>query len=422
MWVIGLIIVILGLIVSVALHEVGHLVPAKKFGAIVPEYWVGFGPTLWQTKKGSTTYGIKAVLLGGYVRIVGMFPGGPANRKRYRPNGQLTLAEEAREQSMEDVARARAQGDEGKAFYELSTPKKLVVMASGPLMNLAIAIVLIAVVLFGFGIQEPTTTIDYVAPTVGEQPSPAAAAGLKDGDTIVEWDGTPVTEWDQLRTLVGETPAEATDVVVDRDGQLVTVQVVPNVDEDGNASIGISSKIGRRSATVGEVADTVWQQFVGTGKAIISLPVSLYELGRSMITGEERDSSGVVSVVGVARLAGEITSPSSLTYEQATPSGTVVQGASVMERVALLISLLAALNMALFVFNLIPLPPLDGGHIVGALWGGAKNTHAKLRKKPRPAPADTARMMPLTYGVFGALMIITVVLVVADIVKPLSLT
>ena len=120
-------------------------------------------------------------------------------------------------------------------------------------------------------------------------------------------------------------------------------------------------------------------------------------------------------------MAGQITSPSTFTYEQATSSGTVVKGPSFAERVAMLLSLIAALNMALFVFNLIPLPPLDGGHIVGALWGGVRNVYAKVTGRPRPAPADTARMMPLTYGVFGALMLMTVVLVVADIVKPLSL-
>ena len=421
MWLIGLIILIIGLIISVALHELGHLVPAKKFGTMVPEYWVGFGPTLWQTKRGSTTYGIKAVLLGGYVRIVGMFPGGPENRKRQRADGRLTLVEEARQQSMQDVEEARAAGGTGVPFYELSTPRKVAVMSGGPLMNLAISFVLIAVVLLGFGYEVPTTTIEQVAGPVNGVESPAAEAGLQAGDTLVAWDGVPVEDWEQLRELISSSPASGATATVERDGELMTFEVVPVINDDGSASIGITSLLGREPAAVGDVFSTTWQLFTGTGKAIIGLPVSVFNLGKSMLTGEERDSEGVISIVGVARFAGEITSPSSFTSEQTTSTGTLTQSVSFADRMLLMLSLLASLNMALFVFNLIPLPPLDGGHIMGALWGGARNASAKLRGKPKPPPADTARMVPLTYAVFGALMVLTLILILADIFKPLSL-
>ncbi len=419
MWIIGLVVLIIGLIISVALHELGHLVPAKRFNSIVPEYWVGFGPVLWKTKKGSTTYGVKAILLGGYVRIVGMFPGGPAKRKRTKANGRLTLAEQARLQSLQDLQAARRDGAMGLPFYELSTPKKLTIMLGGPLMNLFLAAFLTVVVLMGFGFQVPTTTVDTVAPEVAGAASPAVEAGIEPGDTVLRWGDNDIEDWDQLRELIQTTPAEGTEVMVQRGDATETVLVVPHIDDEGRRMVGITSRVQRESGSIVDVGQTLWMQFSGTAKAIVGLPVSLYQLGKSMITGEERDPNGVISVLGVARLAGEITSPNTFGGEQ-TSVGPV-PGPSMAERAAMLLSLLASLNMALFVFNLIPLPPLDGGHVVGALWGGTRNMWARIRGRARPAPADTARMMPLTYGVFAALMVMTVILMVADVMRPLSL-
>lgn len=130
LFVLGLLVLLFGLVISVALHELGHMLPAKKFGSLVPEYWIGFGPTLWKTKRGGTTYGVKALPLGGYVRILGMFPPSPAGRK-VKADGSPTLPELARQESEADVARAREAGATGKAFHELTAPQKLVVMLGG---------------------------------------------------------------------------------------------------------------------------------------------------------------------------------------------------------------------------------------------------------------------------------------------------
>src|SRR5699024_9247644 len=156
---VGVLVLVVGLVVSIALHEVGHLLPAKRFGVKVSQYFVGFGPTLWSRRRGETEYGVKAVPLGGYVRMVGMHPparaGSPARR---RADGRATLVEEAREFSLAEVA----PGEEQRAFYSLSVPKKLVVMLGGPVMNLLIAVVLIAVTLVGFGMPAYTSTLDTV--------------------------------------------------------------------------------------------------------------------------------------------------------------------------------------------------------------------------------------------------------------------
>lgn len=417
MFFLGLIILIIGLLVSVGLHELGHLIPAKKFGTLVPEYWVGFGPTLWKKQKGDTTYGLKAVLLGGYVRILGMFPPAKAVGADENPK-KAGLVDQARAQSEEELQEARLDGAKGKAFYELSTPKKLAVMAGGPVMNLFLAVALTAIVLMGIGFQAPSNKLEDVVPGEGMTTSPALDAGFKPGDRIVEWNGAPVDTWEEVVENIQATGPQGADVVVTRGGQATTLHVIPEEREDGSKFVGVISSIERQRAGIGEVASVVWMQGAMTGKAIVALPVSMYHLTEGLFTGEERDPEGVLSVVGVARLAGEITSAPA--EAEAGAGGNAMAGISLLDKVALLLSLLAALNMALFVFNLIPLPPLDGGHIVGALWGGTKNTAAKMAGKRAPKPVDTAKMMPLTYGVFGLLMVMTIILVVADIVKPLT--
>ncbi|WP_242491781.1 M50 family metallopeptidase [Actinomyces minihominis] len=414
MFLLGLFILVAGLLISVALHELGHMLPAKKFGALVPEYWIGFGPTLWKTKKKGTTYGLKALPLGGFVRILGMFyPDGKG--PKVKRDGRETLAEMARQQSRLELDEAAAEGMRGVPFYALSTPKKLIIMLGGPVMNLLIAVLLVAIVTLGIGWNAPSTTIAEVPTSEGAGESAAMAAGIEPGDTITSWNGKPISSWQGLTEQIQAT-SQPVEVVVERDGQLLTLTAEPTIAEDGSRYLGVVSAVERQRGTVGDVASTIWMQTKLTGQAVVALPVSLYELTTSFFTGEERDQSGVLSIVGVARLAGEITgTPSTTGGEGGLPSGV-----SFLDRAGLMLSLLGALNMALFIFNLIPLPPLDGGHVVGALWGGLRNTFAKLRGKPKPLPADTARMVPVSYVVFAVLMVMTLILVVADLVKPIT--
>ncbi|MGW8566251.1 M50 family metallopeptidase [Isoptericola sp. NPDC055881] len=430
-WVIGIAVMVMGLAVSIGLHEVGHMVPAKKFGVRVSQYMVGFGPTLWSRTKGETEYGVKAIPLGGYVRMVGMMPPAPDGARRGGGFFGQVIAD-ARDASVSEIR----PGEEHRAFYRLSTPKKLVVMLGGPVMNLLIAVVLTFVVLVGIGAQTITTTVGAVsectptsttadgAPVCGEgaTPSPAATAGLQAGDEIVEWDGTAVTSWDQLSGMIADSPDQEVPVVVERDGARVPLTVttadrqVPVVDADGVAKVGadgqpVTETAGFLGVTptqeyeplpLSTVPEAVWQQVSGTAAVIATLPVQVVKVAEQAFTDEPRSADGVMGPVGVSRVIVDV----------------IAADGPLLTTLSLVLSVLASLNVALFMFNLIPLLPLDGGHVVNALYEGAKRTVARLRGLPRPGPADVARMMPVAYVMFVVLVGTGAVLIVADVVDP----
>ncbi|WP_402467795.1 M50 family metallopeptidase [Isoptericola aurantiacus] len=414
--VVGIVVIVLGILVSIALHEVGHMVPAKRFGVRVSEYMVGFGPTLWSRRKGETEYGIKAIPLGGYVRLVGMMP--PA-RPGVRGGGGFfgRVIADARDASVSEIR----PGEEHRAFYRLSTPKKLVVMLGGPVMNLVIAVVLLAVVFLGIGMPTATTTVA----DVGED-SAAAAAGVEPGDEVVAFDGAPVEEWSQLVGLINDSAGQEVPLTVLRDGEEVTLAVTPTpaerpltdddgypvTDDDGEpvmvdgALLGVSSSVERQALPVSSVPEAVWLQVSGTADAIVTLPVRVYDAAYQAFTDEPRSQDSVMSVVGVGRAAVDTAG---------------AEDYSVLARVQLMLMLLASLNIALFMFNLIPLLPLDGGHVANALYEGARRSAARVRGHALPGPADVARMMPVAYVVFVVLIGVGAVLMVADLVDPVRL-
>lgn len=435
-YLVGVLVLVVGVLVSIGLHEVGHMVPAKKFGVRVSQYMVGFGPTLWSRTRGETEYGIKAIPLGGYVRLVGMYP--PGDPRRAAKKGRIAeLIQSARDASAEEIH----PGEEHRAFYNLSAPKKLVVMLGGPVMNLVIAVVLFSAVVVGFGLMGPTTTLATVsqcvlaadAPadatcTAADPLAPAAAAGLLPGDTIVAFDGVDVGSWDELASLIAATGGESADVVVERDGERVATTVTPVVadrpvtDDAGqivlNADgtmvtepmgfLGIGPTRDLVKQPLSVVPGMIGEQLQQTAKVIVTLPQRLVDVAQAAFGSEERDATSVVGVVGIGRFAGEIASAD-------------IDGYDMSMRVANLVMIVAGLNIALFAFNLIPLLPLDGGHVVGALYEGGRRQIARVRGKPRPLPADTARMMPLAYGVFVLLAGMGALLIYADIVKPIQI-
>ena len=407
----GIVVVVIGILVSVALHEVGHMLPAKKFGVLVPDYAVGFGPALWKKKIGDTTYALRAVLLGGYVKIVGMYaparPGTPLVGRRGKP----TLAQEAREASAEEIP----PGQEARAFYLLSAPKKIAVMLGGPLMNLLICFVLSAITMMGIGAPTASRTIASVPATIqtssGEIASPAYEAGVLPGDTVTAWNGTPVATFADLQKAVGATPeGESAVLTLERDGASVDLTVSPVTGAQGARYVGVTAGYEYVSASLTDVLEADWQMFTGTAAVVVRLPQAVWQVGRSVVTDEQRDATGVVSVVGVGRMAGEVTGDSASLGLRDT-----------RQVVGVLLSLLASLNMALFVFNLIPLPPLDGGHIVGAIYEDVRRQFERLRGKEDTCPDATERLVPLTWAVGGLLVAMSVILIVADIVKPISL-
>jgi len=431
---IGVLVVAVGLLISIALHEIGHLLPAKKFGVRVPQYFVGFGPTIWSRRKGETEYGVKAIPLGGFVRMVGMFP--PAKnppsdeahaeelvRRRGIAGWARNVTEDARAASLEELQ----PGDEKRAFYQLTTPKKLVVMMGGPFVNLILSFLLFAVVLCGIGVWVGTSSISAVTPCVdasqttcsGDDQAPSTVAGFEPGDVIVSWGGEPVETWSDVSTAIVEGGTEATEVVVERDGTPTTLTVTPTLIErsftaaDGTTTtaevpyVGISPTSVREQQSLATVVDVVGQQFTATVGVVLTLPQRLVSIAQSVFGDEPRDPS-IVGVIGVGRAAGDLT-------EASADSGFLSQLSN-------LLVILASLNMALFVFNLIPLPPLDGGHVAGALYEGGRRQIARWRERPNPGYADTAKLMPLTYAMVIVLLGMGLLLAVADIVKPVVIT
>lgn len=435
LYILGIAIVVVGLAVSIGLHELGHLVPAKRFGVRVSQYMIGFGPTLFSRRRGETEYGLKAIPLGGYISMAGMFPPARAGEQaRTATTGVFeTLVQDAgtATETLVDV-------DEGRSFYTLPVYKRIIIMLGGPVMNLLIAVVLYAVLLCGFGVAQASTTIGSISECVlpasserqdcapGDPEAPGSAAGLEPGDRIVSIDGETITRWNQATALIRQSPGTDLSIVVERDGAEQTLVAVPLlteryvVDSTGaiaeNASgdpvteevgflgVGPASEVVQQPVTA--VLPAVGENIGRVVNLIANLPGRMVDVVTAAFGPGERDPNGPISVVGVGRLAGEITSLDTI---------------PVVERVSALVGLVASLNVALFVFNLIPLLPLDGGHVAGALIEGIRRFIARLFHRPDPGPVDTAKIIPLTFAVVIILGAMSALLVYADIVKPISI-
>lgn len=430
-FIIGVVVLVVGLAVSIALHEVGHLAPAKAFGVRVGQYMIGFGPTVLSRRIGETEYGVKLLPLGGYISMAGMYPpsaattgDGDAPRPRRRRLFE-TLIQDARTANDESL-----QGDTaGRTFYQLPVYKRIIIMLGGPAMNLVLAIVLFAIMFSGIGVQTATTTVasvnECVLPagsaqtscTADDPVSPAAAAGILPGDVLVSVAGTPVDTFADASAIIQDSPDTTIAIVVERDGAERTLEVTPVlatrdiVAADGTTTTAEVGFVGM-SADVAFVPQPIWdgpqaaiEQTGQVAGIIWQLPARVYQTAVDTITGAGRDPNGPLSVVGAGRLAGEVAATE-------TP---------ILNRVSGMLALLGSLNIALFVFNLVPLLPLDGGHIVVALWDGLKRMWARLTGRRAPRPVDATRLVPVTYVVVIGLIVMGGTLILADIVNPVQL-
>ncbi|MGH8792610.1 MAG: M50 family metallopeptidase [Stackebrandtia sp.] len=423
-YVIGIILFAAAILASVSLHEAGHMGTAKAFGMRVTRYFLGFGPTLWSFRKGETEYGVKAVPLGGFVKITGM-----------------TEQDEAEEQLDEK--------DKKRVFWRKPLWQRTVVLAAGSVVHFILGFIILWIMASFVGAPNPAyadevvqtskvTVLDCLSSDPGgecaddDPESPASAAGLRDGDQIVAINGRqiagetcaidsssvmPATAWDCVVLEIRELEAgEEAEFTVSRDGKTWDVAIAPELNEvptaDGGtqqvAQIGISRHVDPTIDSeivygpvdgIGGAASWTGDVAVQIGKAIPKIPQKIPAVWNS-IFGAERDPETPVSVVGASRLGGE------MVERDMWPSFFL---------------LLAILNYFIGVFNLLPLLPMDGGHIAIAWYEKARSGVARLRKKPDPGRVDYMKLMPLTYTVIVILIGFTLLLVTADVVNPITL-
>ncbi len=440
--VLGWLLIAIGIGISIALHELGHLVPAKRFGVKCTQYMVGFGRTVWSWRRGETEYGIKAVPLGGYVRMIGMIPPKPGDAPGLLRDSSTSRIGQLVDQARNDALVEVKPGDEDRVFYKLSVPKKIAVMFGGPLMNLVLATGLLVVLVCGIGQQALLPTVSQVASCVpsgtpsrtdivpqcrpGDPAPPSALAGMQAGDRIVEVNGTPVTLWTEVTDVIRNSAGKDMALIVDRAGQRVPVTVhvatvtraaitpegTVKANPDGSVAtetvgfLGASATVGYVRQPITAVPGILGDMLTRTAQVLVRVPEKMVGIVATVTGQQERDPNGPISVVGVARVGGEVV---------ADP------GLDLRGKIAWVISLIFGVNLALFLFNLIPLMPLDGGQIAGAVWEGIKRRGARLLGRPDPGYVDVAKALPLAYAVSSVFIVMTLLLVYADLFTPVRL-
>jgi RIP metalloprotease RseP len=345
----------------------------------VSEFFVGFGKRIWSVQRGETEFGVKAIPAGGYCKIEGM-----------SPNDEMP------------------QGQEERAFYKASSGKKLIVLGAGSFLHFVLGFVLLFTLFAGIGTNQVLPVINEVVPN-----SAAQAAGIQAGDEVISINGKRVTEWYKDVEVIRQSQGRELSLVLDRNGEEVVVTTAARLtDIDGTKRyvLGIVNEVGlERSGVLVSIKNsaTVTKGFlVESVKSLGKLPEKIPALWGATVRGEERDANGLVGVVGVARVSGEAVGSDKLTP---------------MERLATFVLIVASLNIFVGVFNLLPILPLDGGHMAVAIADSIRAFFARLRGRPRPAPIDVTVLTPITMVVFVVLATLTLLLLVADVINPVTL-
>ncbi|HEX8003301.1 MAG TPA: site-2 protease family protein [Mycobacteriales bacterium] len=393
----GVFVFVFALLLSIALHELGHLATAKRFGMKASRYFIGMGPTVWSTRRGETEYGVKAFPVGGFVKIVGMT-------------------------EVDEVDDPR---DEPRAFWRQPAPQRAVVLAAGSFMHFVVAFVVLMGTLLAYGEQTRDTTRVYevsecLDPDVkgscaGQPPAPAKVAGLREGDRIVAFEGRPVADWESFTTMVRAHEASEAELVVERDGQRVTLRPVVErhvreIDEEGT-----KQEIGQIGVTPGETkrynpltvvprsAALIGRFTVDSARGLWELPGKIPQLFEetTKASSQPRDAggSGVVGVLDIGRLSA-----------QAFESG----------HVDAVLFMIVGLNVFIGLFNLLPLLPLDGGHLAILGFEQARSRIARARHRPDPGRVDIRRLMPATLAFIVVMGSLTLMLLYAGIANPIA--
>lgn len=400
MGVVGILAFALAIALSIALHEAGHMFTARAFGMRVRRYFIGFGPTVWSTTKGHTEYGIAALPFGGFCDIAGMTAMDP-----------LTPEEAPH------------------AMVNKPAWQRIAVLAGGIVMNLLIGVVITYLVAVFSGIPNPDA--DFT-PRVGQTvcvadqkdaqtldqcsgEGPAGQAGVRAGDTLVSVDGQVIDGFGDLRDAVAKRPGETVALEVSRDGVPMVIDVPVAAVQRIDPATGERVTQGAVGIVAAPVQDAVKQfgpveavpataRFTGqmlgaTVEGIVSFPGKIPGVVASLF-GAERDVAGPISVIGASRTGGEL-------VEQNMWSAFWM--------------MLASLNFFLALFNLVPLPPLDGGHIAVVLYERVRDAFRRLRGLGPGAPADYEKLMPLTYVMAAVLLGVGVLVMAADVVNPVRM-
>ena len=384
----GVVIFVVAVLISVILHELGHFLTAKKFGMKATQFFVGFGQTLWSTRRGETEYGIKALPVGGFVKIVGMT-------------------------ELEDVDPA----DEPRSFRRHPGWQRIIVLAAGSFMHFVLAFVLLFMLAAGIGLAGASTStavgaIDTCVPsslTAACKPSnpasPAKQAGIRAGDKVIAVAGVPVRNWTQMgKALRSQSAGKPVAVTVQRGGKQLTLHPSLAVIHGRQGSyLGVSPVVVfQRTGPVGGVSyagGKFGQVLAGSAGLVASLPKTIPDLFA------KNRANGPVSMVGAADITGQVV---------AAPIGW-------QARAAVVLLLVATINIFIGVFNLLPLLPLDGGHLAIVIYERCRAWLARLRGKPDPGPVDFRRFIPVSVGVFALLVGYGLLVIMADIVNPVHI-
>ena len=388
--IIGVLAFVVALLLSVMLHELGHFLFAKHYGMKVTEFFLGFGKRLWSFTRGETEFGVKAIPAGGYCRIVGM-----SSRE------ELTAE------------------DSDRAFYKASVGKRLVVLGAGSVLHFVLAFFLLFVLFVGVGTAALTPTVEQVAPcytTVnGACPAnapamPAKVAGILPGDRFTAINGVPVKNWAKDVQVIRMSPGVPVTLTLIRNGATMDVSVTPTPEVVNGKTVGIIGVINRLGMLRQNPVDSTihsWQLgrdlFTSSVSSLISLPSKIPALLSQTFGGKPRDPSGLVGVVGVAQASAQTVGDSKLAWN---------------ERIAQFIMIIASLNIFVGIFNLLPILPLDGGHMAIAIVDGLRNLWARVRRRQSPRPIDVEALTPITIVVFVFLAGLSILLLAADIFNP----
>jgi membrane-associated protease RseP (regulator of RpoE activity) len=394
----GVIIFVVAMLLSVMLHETGHFVMAKKFGMKATRYFVGFGPTIWSTWRGETEYGIKALPFGGFVKIIGMH-------------------------SLDDV---EDPADEPRSFRRQPAWQRIIVLCAGSFMHFVLAFLLFAGLALGVGIANDNTTVlgtvsacvspnvtaldNGVACTASDQASPAKLAGLRVGDQVIAFDGRRFSTWTQLGDAIRAAPAgSAATITVRRAGRTLTLHTtLASVSGRSGAYLGIAPGVVFQTASparaVTYAGSLFGQVVVGSVQAVAALPGAVHDLFNKT---KRADTVGgqVTSIYGAAAATGaEVASNQGWQY-----------------KVSFVLLLIASLNIFVGIFNMLPLLPLDGGHVAIVIWERIRSAFARLRGRPDPGLVDISKVLPVCFSIFVLVMFFGLILIAADIVNPLKI-